>query len=87
MTDNTQELDEILEQLDEDYDRNNYHAGLRTAKAKLQALLLRERELGKIEVLERLMTSDPTWTYDAAKDILIDSRAELSRLSREESHE
>lgn len=87
-------IDEILEQLDEDYDRNNYHAGLRTAKAKLQALLLRER---KAE-LERLFDANNGvmgshyiyLTDDAADEIakaLRNRIAELSRLSGEESHE
>lgn len=29
----------------------------------------------QIELLEHLMTSDPKWTYDAAKDILIELKS------------
>lgn len=87
-------IDEILEQLDKEYDYNNYHSGLRTAKAKLQALILRER---KAE-LERLFDANNGvmgshyiyLTDDAADEIakaLRNRIAELSRLSGEESHE
>lgn len=46
------------------------------AKAELEQLIKEKQRLAKIELLEHLMTSNPRWTYDAAKDILIDLKEE-----------
>lgn len=76
------DIDEILEQLDEDYDRNNYHAGLRTAKAKLQALLLRERidELDHIDASQHTVTTaiggDKVHIFDRMEEL----KQELEKL-------
>lgn len=95
MSSKSDTIDEILEQLDKEYDYNNYHAGLRTAKAKLQALLLRERENELTKFHDVIWPFEPHEpcpycmgeSYSVEHSYYDDRLAELSRLSREDSHE